>query len=254
MSCRVEPPPAWPLGLSRNEVLNGGSSEYQRDTRRERGTATAWTAEDDARPGRCHRQLNSNAVWCRSATACTAVGDYDEQSWAMIETAGGSVERHRPGAVTDHPQPFKRQQLPRCTAVSCTVGHRLHSSSGGPTNTDSDDSETLAEVWNGTSWTIRVHPQTQTAPIDGSLAVQCRAARPPPAPRSEGSGNSSGDSSDVGGNVERHPRGVVQATPNPPGCRLLAQPALRRTVSCSSASPPASPSAAMRTLQTTSSP
>jgi hypothetical protein len=95
-------------------------------------------------------------VSCSAATACTAVGNYDNSTGQTLATAlrwnGTAWALQSP--ANPHTQPFTVVTL---AAVSCpaaasctTAGYNVYGSEGA--------TQALAEGWNGTGWTIEPTP------------------------------------------------------------------------------------------------
>jgi hypothetical protein len=123
-------------------------------TRAERWNGTSWKTQTTPNPkGAGSNQLNG--VSCSSATACTAVGYYYNTSGVYFPLAEGwngtTWTIHtaaKPSGSTD----------PELEGVSCTSASAC-TAAGGFVNSSGAD-RTLAERWNGTSWTT----QTTTNP------------------------------------------------------------------------------------------
>jgi hypothetical protein len=165
------------------------------------------------------------AVSCPSSTACTAVGYFDTATGQTLTLAMGWNGTQWKIEPTPNPTGSTFNQL---TAVSCTSANActavgVYFSSAGP-------ALTLAERWNGTSWTIQDTPNASTRSntfngISCTSATACIAtgdevadnpgfALMPLAERWDGS------------------RWLLQNTPSPPDAKFSAL----GNVSCTSAS------------------
>ncbi len=111
-------------------------------------------------------ESNLYAVSCTSASACTAVGDYDNTAGvprAVVERWNGKAWR-----IQAIPRPAKRTWFfgVSCSAAqACTaVGYQ---NNGGNTHP-------FAEAWNGTRWQAQAVPLPRSATSGGALsAVSC---------------------------------------------------------------------------------
>ena len=127
---------------------------------------TSWTVQTTPNPEGA-TDISLYGVSCSSATACTAVGTYrnssdtqvmltevwDGTSWTVQTTPNPS------GAISSELEAVSCRSATACTAV------------GTYDNNGAD--ETLAEVWNGTSWTVQTTPNP-SGPIASELeAVSC---------------------------------------------------------------------------------
>jgi hypothetical protein len=187
----------------------------------ERWNGGSWTVQATPNPrGAGYSQLNG--VSCTSATACTAVGYYYNDSsifFPLAERWSGKSWTIRatpkPAGSTDP----KLESVSCTSAVACTaVGFYVNRSSAN---------QTLAERWNGKSWTIRAttNPGPENDYLEG---VSCTSARACAAVGYQGL--SSGQLVTL---AERWNGAswTTQATPNPPtpGTSVLSG------VSCASA-------------------
>jgi hypothetical protein len=108
------------------------------------------------------------AVSCTSASACTAVGVYDNAAGfprAMAERWNGMAWR-----VQAMPQPSTRTWF---FAVSCSAARAC--TAVGYQNNGIGDSRPLAEAWNGTQWRALTVPLPHAAPGGAFSAVSCTA-------------------------------------------------------------------------------
>jgi hypothetical protein len=135
----------------------------------ERWNGTAWAIQPTPNPaGATFTQLNG--VSCATSTACTAVGGYvtSSGSGVLAEYWNGSGWSIQP---TPNPSGGTDESL---EAVSCSAPTAC--TAAGTYSNASGTSLTLAEVWNGTSWTIQATPNRTAAGgvANGQLdAVSC---------------------------------------------------------------------------------
>jgi hypothetical protein len=136
---------------------------------------TAWSPEPiPTPPGSASGALS--AVSCASATACMAVGDYRgvQQIYAPFTEAWDGTSwslRKIPAAPGLHTDVISGTILTgvSCTAVdSCAAVGYFYNNRGG--------FSTLAEVWNGTAWSIQPTPDQPGSSESVLLGVSCSAA------------------------------------------------------------------------------
>ncbi len=134
----------------------------------EHWNGTAWTVQaTPSPPGSAFSQLNS--VWCTSATRCTAVGQY--RSSAGVEMTLAEYRKGSTWAVQATPNPAGStssdlQGVSCHSDVSCTATGHYVSSTGATV--------TLAEHWNGSTWTIQDTPNPAHAAGNSQLdSVSC---------------------------------------------------------------------------------
>ncbi|MGD0394683.1 MAG: hypothetical protein ABSC41_18820, partial [Acidimicrobiales bacterium] len=170
---------------------------------------TSWTVQTTPNPkGALGSHLD--AVSCSSATACTAVGTY--QSSYGAEVTLGEVWNGTSWTVqaTANPSGASYSDL---YAVSCTSATAC-TAVGGSGNS-SGTSETLAEVWNGTSWAVQTTPNPSGAVFGSELdAVSCRSAI---ACTAVGAYQGSSSASEMLAEVRNGTSWAMQTTPNPSG-------------------------------------
>jgi hypothetical protein len=131
---------------------------------------TAWKIQSTPNPTGSSG-LALGAVSCRSATACTAVGNYYNTAGSEVTLA--EVWNGTSWKVQSTPNP-KVNDVATLSAVSCSstsactaVGYyKGHSGTPVP----------LTEVWNGTTWTIPATPPAAGAEASYLLGVSCTAA------------------------------------------------------------------------------
>jgi hypothetical protein len=135
----------------------------------ERWNGRSWTVQATPDPaGAGYSQLNG--VSCPSATDCTAVGYYYNESSVFFPLA--EQWNGRSWAIRATPKPAGSTD-PELEGVSCASA-RACAAVGSYTDRSSAD-RTLAERWNGRSWTIRA--TTNPGPENDWLkAVSCASA------------------------------------------------------------------------------
>jgi hypothetical protein len=131
---------------------------------------TSWTVQTTPNPkGATYSELD--AVSCSSATACTAVGTYENSSGnevALAEVWNGTswtvqTTPNPSGAIGSELEGVSCSSTTACTAV-------------GSSSASYGVDETLAEVWNGTSWTVQTTPNPKGATYSELDAVSCSSA------------------------------------------------------------------------------
>jgi hypothetical protein len=136
---------------------------------------TSWSPQRvPTPPGNAGGALS--AVSCTSATACMAVGDYrgvqhlyapftevwDGTSWSLRKIPSGQ------GLSTDSTSGTILAGVSCTEASACTAVGYFYNKQGG--------FSTLAEVWNGTSWSIQPTPDQPGAPESVLRGVSCTSA------------------------------------------------------------------------------
>jgi hypothetical protein len=116
--------------------------------------------------------IGLSAVSCAGATACTAVGTYDQNSAdnmyvTLAESWNGTSWQIQPtpnisGAEQNHLNGVSCVTPTSCIAVGNYVDYNLNPMMG-----------TLAELWNGTNWTIQ--PTPNPAGANDLSGVSCSA-------------------------------------------------------------------------------
>ena len=147
-----------------------GSSGTQ-STLSELWNGTTWTVEATPAPsGATASSLSS--VSCTKRTACTAVGSYTGSSGArstLAESWNGTTWTIE---TTSSPSGAKASSL---SSVSCTSSTAC--TAVGSYKASSGTRSTLAEVWNGTTWTIAVTPNPSGATSAALNGVSCWASQ-----------------------------------------------------------------------------
>jgi len=138
-----------------------------------------------------------SAVSCTSASACTAVGSYDNVT--LAETWNGARWSLEP---TPNPSGSKRSAL---SGVSCT-------SATSCTAVGSYDNVTLAEAWNGAKWSLEPTPNPTGSKSSSLSGVSCTSASVCTAVGSYD--NSAGDTATLA-EAWNGTTWAIQPTPNP---------------------------------------
>ena len=128
---------------------------------------TAWSSQETPNPSGATGSSLAR-VSCTSSTACVAVGDYVERSGTQVtlaESWNGSAWTIQ---TTPNPAGATSSSLADVSCISstaCTAVGNYVDSTGS--------SETLAETWNGATWTIQTTPDPPGDGGDVLAAVSC---------------------------------------------------------------------------------
>jgi hypothetical protein len=120
-------------------------------------------------PSRVSKRAQSSglsAVSCSSASACTAVGSYDDAT--LAEAWNGTKWSVEP---TANPTLSKRSSL---SSVSCTSPTAC--TAVGSYDNSTGTQLTLAETWNGTTWAIQPAPDPTGSRRSSLSGVSCASA------------------------------------------------------------------------------
>jgi hypothetical protein len=150
-------------------VGNSGSKNGAEQTLAEAWNGTAWSVQTTATPSGASQSLLSS-VSCVNATSCTAVGSYFNKSgteFTLAEVRSGST-----WSVSSTPNPTGAV-FPELSGVSCTLNTAC-TAVGSYFNGNTQLS--LAERWNGTSWTIQTTPNPAGASLTNLDSVSCISA------------------------------------------------------------------------------
>jgi hypothetical protein len=142
---------------------NGGTTE----TLAEVWNGSNWSVQSTPNPsGATSSQLSE--VSCKTASSCEAVGQFVSGGVTQTLAAGWNGSNW---AVQSTPNVSGAAQsvLSGVSCPSATVCEAVGSSATGP------NSASLAEVWNGSHWTIQPTPNTATT-VNNLLAVSCTSA------------------------------------------------------------------------------
>jgi hypothetical protein len=135
----------------------------------EHWNGTTWSIQSTPNPTGATFSEAGN-ISCPSVTACTAVGIYNEPSGGLIlaerwNGTGWSIQS------TPIPAGATSSSL---GGVSCTSANAC-TATGGYTNS-AGTGLTLAESWNGTTWSVQSTPNPAGATSSGLGAVSCSSA------------------------------------------------------------------------------
>jgi hypothetical protein len=173
----------------------------------EERSATAWTTKTTPKPaGAKSSQLA--AVSCTSSASCVAVGYYTNAGGTVLTMADlwkGTTWKTKPAPSKTG---AKSSQL---AAVSCALATAC-TAVGNYTNSSGTDL-TLAEVWNGTAWTIEGSASPAGAKRSQLAGVACNSTTACTAVGSQT--DSSGTTLTLGEGLQ--PGWAVQTTRNPVG-------------------------------------
>jgi hypothetical protein len=109
-------------------------------------------------------------VSCTSATACMAVGHYSNSAYPSLTLA----EAWNGTTWAIEPTPNDGPLGSEFTGVSCTSATAC--TAVGATTLSADSWATLAEAWNGTTWTIEPTPEPIGGLSGGLASVSCTSA------------------------------------------------------------------------------
>ena len=126
----------------------------------ERWNGHAWTIESAPTP-RGAGGVELKGVWCSSARACVAVGDFTAATGhqrALIERWNG-----RTWSLDSAPAPHRTRDA-RLSGVSCSSG-RACTATGAYSSTGPQAA--LVERWNGSRWTLQRTPASTRAALIG---------------------------------------------------------------------------------------
>ncbi len=133
----------------------------------EQWNGTSWTIEPTPTPsGVADSYLSS--VSCTSATACTAVGSTNADGSALVEVWNGTSWTIEPSAA-----PSGVVRGISLSGVSCTSTTACTAVGSG--HVEMYTYYTVAERWDGTSWTIQSTPN-RGATVNELLSVSCTSA------------------------------------------------------------------------------
>jgi hypothetical protein len=180
---------------------------------------TVWIVQAVPNPSGSYSQLNG--VSCTSASACTAVGSAVNNSGITVTLAEAWNGTTWTIQTTPNPTGAIDSELDGVSCISATACTAVGNSTDG-----AGTATTLAEVWNGSVWTVQATPNLTGATASTLQGVSCTSAT---------TCTAVGTSTDsVGVTLAEAWNGTVwnvQATPNPTGARASKL----QGVSCTSA-------------------
>jgi hypothetical protein len=142
----------------------------KRDTLAERWNGTSWTIQSTSNQAGA-TESGLTAVACTTATACTAVGSYINSSNKTVTLAERLHGKSWKVESTPNQAGTTQSQL---TGVACTSATRCIAV--GSYVAKSGTRNTLAERWNGHSWTITRTPNPATSSGSQLSGVACTSA------------------------------------------------------------------------------
>ncbi|HEX5527279.1 MAG TPA: fibronectin type III domain-containing protein [Solirubrobacterales bacterium] len=134
----------------------------------ERWNGSAWSAETPPSPSGATAS-EFLGVSCTTSTACAAAGLYNESGarHALAESWNGSEWAVQTTASPSGATASELSAISCTSSTACTaVGHY----------TTSTSSVTLAERWNGTSWSVQTTPNPSGASESSLLGVSCTSS------------------------------------------------------------------------------
>jgi hypothetical protein len=142
----------------------------------ERWNGSEWSLTSPPNPSGA-KGAKLAGVSCGSASACMAVGDYYETTGnekTLVERWNGSS-----WSIVTSPNPSEAKGFVNLTDVSCVspnscfaAGYFASNVSGGlPLET-----KTLAETWNGSSWSIQSSPNAPSQHYNALVGISCTSS------------------------------------------------------------------------------
>jgi hypothetical protein len=110
-----------------------------------------------------------SAVSCPSTTTCTAVGLF--HTWAGHELTLAERWNGKSWSIQPTPNPAEGSENPTLSSVSCATPTSC--TAVGSFQNKAGRERTLAERWNGTSWSIQLIPKSGRATSDSLASVSC---------------------------------------------------------------------------------
>jgi hypothetical protein len=179
---------------------------------REAPASTAWRVQRTPNPG--VKQGTLSGIACLSLSACTAVGTYTDNTGdtaALAETWNGST-----WAIQTTPDPSGSTGSTlsgvACTSPSACTAVGSYTDNAGHT-------ATLAETWNGTSWSLQTTPDPSGASGSALSGVACTT---PDACTAVGTYTVSARDAATLAERWNGASWSIEQTPNPTGSRAIA--------------------------------
>ena len=127
----------------------------------------SWAIQSTPSPSGAQKS-ELNGVSCTSSTACTAAGDYTNSAGVRVTLAevwdgSGWMIQSAPNPTGAKDSVLKGVSC--TTGTACTAVGFYADTAGGYT--------TLAESWNGTSWSVKATPNPSGAQASGLYGVSC---------------------------------------------------------------------------------
>jgi hypothetical protein len=148
-----------------NVIIKGHNNAFS-----EAWNGKTWTLKTTPRPAGTTYSL-LGAVSCRSATFCIAVGNYELHNTSTARTLA-EAWHGKAWTIQATPNPKDGVNGDGLNGVACTS--RLACLAVGSYQAKGSTARTLAESWNGKTWTIKT-PHPKGAPGSSLTGVSCRA-------------------------------------------------------------------------------
>ena len=150
-----------------------GKTFPRRTTLAERWDGTSWSLQATPNPTGAVSSSLSGIV-CMSPTACTAVGFSSPNSSGTGQTT--LVEAWNGSVWTIQPSPNPTGVSSSLNGISCTSSTACTAVGATLLSTTTNASQTLAERWNGSAWTIQTTPNPTGATQSFLFVVRCSSA------------------------------------------------------------------------------
>ena len=185
---------------------------------------TSWSIQPTPSPSGS-KSAALEGVACTAANACTAVGFYEDSSGVYMTLAEAWNGTSWSVQTTPVPSGAENSNL---TGVACTSTNAC--TAVGNYNDSSGTEDTLAEAWNGTSWSVETTPAPSGAEGSNLTGVACTSTN---ACTAVGNYNDSSGTEDTLAEAWDGTSWSIETTPVPSG----AQSSYLSGVSCTSAGP-----------------
>jgi hypothetical protein len=151
-----------------NTIMNSHNNLFS-----ELWNGRTWTIKTTPRPrGTTYSLLG--AVSCRSARFCTAVGDYQVDNSSRSRTLA-EAWNGKTWTIKATPNPKDGVNGDGFSGVACSSPDACMAV-GGYNNSSNSRNLTLAEAWNGKTWTIKASPNPKGATGSNLFGVSCDAS------------------------------------------------------------------------------
>jgi hypothetical protein len=156
--------------VGRHDKPNGGDGTL---LLAERWNGTEWKIQSTPEPSEVEYRAELFGVSCSSATACTAVGQYEyyagggNYEWRVLAESWNGTE----WKIQSAPEPSGAQKS-ALLSVSCSSANACMAVG----YSEKVDYTPLAESWNGTEWKIQSAPEPHGAEGSELLRVSCSSA------------------------------------------------------------------------------
>jgi hypothetical protein len=115
-----------------------------------------------------------NSISCTRATACAAVGDFEDSEGnfdPLAETWNGT------SLSVQYPPDAANTNYDSLLGISCTTSTHCIAVGQGELQGGTTTSDTLAEKWNGTSWSIQNTPNPSGSTFNFLGGISCTSAK-----------------------------------------------------------------------------